>query len=112
MLKTVTIPIYDGVLHIHIGKPTDEVMTSLEFTPLDKDNDSLAQTHSMGKIILIWFNGTECNYGLIAHEITHVKNYLFKYIGQELDTSNDEVEAYLMEWLTNQTILAYQEFGN
>ncbi len=112
MLKSIPIPIYDGMLHIHIGKPSDETMISLELAPLDKDNESYAQTHSLGKVILVWFNSKEINYGLIAHELIHTKNYLFKHIGYDIDTGNDELEAYFMEWLTNQTIIVFKEFGN
>jgi len=39
------------------------------------------------------------DYGLIAHEVTHLKNYIFKAVGIKLDTDNDEAEAYLVGFL-------------
>ena len=39
--------------------------------------------------------------GVIAHEIAHLKNFIFAYVGQEADAINDEAEAYLIGYLTN-----------
>lgn len=33
--------------------------------------------------------------GVIAHEAVHLVNFIFDYIGQELDLLNDEAQAYL-----------------
>lgn len=44
---------------------------------------------------------------IIAHEIVHLVNYIFKDHGIELDLQNDEPQAYLTGWLTkkiNETI--------
>ena len=35
----------------------------------------------------------------IAHEIVHIKNYIYLDCGIELDRINDETEAYLTGWL-------------
>jgi len=35
----------------------------------------------------------------LTHEVTHLKNFIFDYIGQELDLVNDEAESYLMGYL-------------
>ena len=39
---------------------------------------------------------------IIAHEIVHLKNYIYQDKGIELDRFNDEPEAYLTGWLFNQ----------
>ena len=39
---------------------------------------------------------------IIAHEIVHLKNYIYQDKGIELDISNDEPEAYLTGWLFKQ----------
>ena len=39
---------------------------------------------------------------IIAHEIVHLKNYIYQDKGIELDRYNDEPEAYLTGWLFNQ----------
>jgi hypothetical protein len=38
----------------------------------------------------------------IAHEIVHLKNYIYQDIGIESDRFNDEPEAYLTGWLFKQ----------
>lgn len=35
----------------------------------------------------------------IAHEIVHIKNYIYRDCAMELDIHNDEPEAYLTGWL-------------
>jgi hypothetical protein len=39
---------------------------------------------------------------IIAHEITHLKNYIYLDCSMELDRCNDEPEAYLTGWLFKQ----------
>ena len=39
---------------------------------------------------------------IIAHEIVHLKNYIYQDKGIELDRFNDESEAYLTGWLFEQ----------
>ncbi len=40
--------------------------------------------------------------GTITHEANHIKNFIFDYIGQELDPDNDEAESYLVGYLADQ----------
>ena len=42
--------------------------------------------------------------GTVTHEATHLTNFIFDYLGQELDVCNDEAQAYLTGYLT-QTFL-------
>lgn len=39
---------------------------------------------------------------IIAHEVVHLVNLLFKTVGAKLDVNNDEVQAYLTEWFFTQ----------
>lgn len=48
--------------------------------------------------------------GTVAHEVTHVKNMVYKHAGIKHDPTNDEPEAYLVGWLTNEIHKAYLEF--
>lgn len=47
--------------------------------------------------------------GNLTHECTHVKNCLFRYIGQECARDNDEIEAYILEYLLQQIYTFYQK---
>lgn len=39
------------------------------------------------------------DFSIIAHEIVHLKNFIFSDRCIELDNNNDEAEAYLTGWL-------------
>lgn len=41
---------------------------------------------------------------IIVHECEHLKNCIWRYIGQTVDISNDEVDAYLIEYLYEQVM--------
>lgn len=38
----------------------------------------------------------------VVHELEHVKNLVWKYVGYEVKTDNDELDAYLMSYLFEQ----------
>jgi hypothetical protein len=42
---------------------------------------------------------THSKEGIIAHEVVHLVNHIFKDRGVELDLENDESQAYLTGWL-------------
>jgi hypothetical protein len=113
--KVIDIPIYGGKLVI--GYLNEEELKK-EF---DIDYKTmLATTYSRinyksYNTILINFNFDNkyqyIDYGIIAHECVHFKNFLFERIGFQCDTENDEAEAYLIEWVMNQTILLLEGMG-
>ena len=45
--------------------------------------------------------------GTIAHESFHVTSFIMKRIGIHPDINNDEAQAYLLSWVTEQV---YKEF--
>lgn len=49
------------------------------------------------------------NHGSIAHEIFHVKNKILEMIHDQPSVSNDEMEAYIITYLT---VVVYYEFNN
>lgn len=40
--------------------------------------------------------------GTVAHEACHLTNFVFDYISHDLDLVNDEAQAYLLGYLTQQ----------
>ena len=50
---------------------------------------------------LIRFTGTDIKPGDISHEVVHVANNLYSFIGKDTDVENDEDYAYLVGWITN-----------
>lgn len=56
---------------------------------------------------LLWlprFTGSPQDWNTLAHEICHIKNYILLHIGHQSDAKNDEPEAYLTGYLTEEFI--------
>ena len=61
--------------------------------------------HEGWRTILVFLNFNSkqtITYGMISHECTHVVDTVFSTIGQDYEVDNNEVGAYLIEWLVNQ----------
>lgn len=61
-------------------------------------------TYEEWKSSMVVFNMSHkqsVTYGMISHEATHVVDDIFKTIGHTYDPDNNEVGAYLNEWITN-----------
>lgn len=43
----------------------------------------------------VMFVDDEADIGTVAHEATHLTNRIFMYLGLDLDSENDEAQAYL-----------------
>lgn len=41
---------------------------------------------------------------VLVHEVNHVVNSMFQDIGIKLDTDNDEVQSFMLEYITEQAI--------
>jgi len=61
----------------------------------DKDDDERVYAYVM-------YVGPGEGLGAICHEATHLTNFIFDYIGQDLDLCNDEAQAYLAGYITDQ----------
>jgi hypothetical protein len=44
----------------------------------------------------------DIDYGIIAHEVVHLVNSVFKEVGIQLDLDNDEPQAYLTGYIMKQ----------
>jgi hypothetical protein len=49
---------------------------------------------------------------LVAHEVIHLKNLIFTHISFKQDPSNDEAEAYLVEYLVKEIEKVYKKYTN
>jgi len=58
-----------------------------------KDDDQI--------VAFILYSADECGAGTLAHEVTHLVNRLFAYVGHELDDLNDEPQAYLVSYIVD-----------
>lgn len=51
------------------------------------------------------------DHNLVAHEIVHIVNWIFKFSNMVLDLDNDEPQAYLTGWVTNVVYKALYKFN-
>jgi len=84
------VPIYDHYFHLFI---VDEIPK--------EDGQAYVYT-TEGKVIYVTFQQTNLHPALIIHEVVHIVNRIFEFKGVKLDTSNDETQAYLTEYIFNE----------
>ena len=65
----------------------------------------------MDAVYLLFSLNNEITHGLIAHEARHATNAILHYIGQKLDPTNDECEAYLSGWVNDQIYKVFRKNG-
>ena len=100
--KTINIPIYGFKLTIIFNKNLDGVIKKYKLTGNFEDLGALTfESDLKYRHIIVAFNDAS-DLSIVAHEIVHIKNYIFLRIGATVDLNNDEPEAYLTGWLFNQ----------
>lgn len=75
-------------------------------------NDQVNEGNSFACTYLVinpYLKGNKLTYGIVAHEMIHIKNKLFRTIGQKPSPKNDEVEAYLVGYLVDLFMEFYLE---
>jgi hypothetical protein len=107
------VPIYRVVVDFCITKQPLELVNQLEadgYRLEPKDRADLLSENTSGLAcqvllrdevasILMWlpkYTGQPEDMNVLAHEICHVKNYIFHYVGQDCDVNNDEAETHLV----------------
>lgn len=96
--KTIIIPIYQYQLTMIYNKNIDEVAKQHKLT-LYYDYSALTfEDDVKHRHIIVAFSDAK-DLSVVAHEIVHIKNYIFLRIGANLDLNNDEFEAYLTMYL-------------
>ena len=95
--KDINIPIFRLKLKIII---VDELKEALGIEPnIDTEADSCVIDHNNGTATIIIASN---DMSIIAHECLHIKNIVWNRIGYSPQALNDEVDAYLVEYLFNQ----------
>lgn len=125
VVQSLEIPIYGRRLHIIIigdfSKNYPEINKKFHQDLSEEDNVlGMSQMRKGHHMIIVnvgrhrkVFKGIniECELAdTIAHESDHLCNQLFKSIGAEVDTSNDEPHAYLLGWIVKQITKNYLKF--
>ena len=95
--QTIKIPIYQGTLTVIFDKDLSYVQKKYKTIPLNNYGAVFLSNETKFREYVVAFETKDL--GTIAHEVTHIKNQIFKDCMMELDVDNDEAEAYLVGWL-------------
>lgn len=96
--KTIKIPIYRGKLTMILAKDLSYIEKNYTEVSLDNYGAVFLINKSQHKHYIVAFTDSG-DLGLVAHEIVHLKNEIFKDCGVKPDLINDEAEAYLTGYL-------------
>ena len=101
-VKKIEVPIYNCDLTIILTKDLNEVVKKYKLPGNWGEFGALTfEDKSKYRDYVVAF--TDANHlSNIAHEIVHIKNYIFLGINAKVDLRNDEPEAYLIGWLFDQ----------
>lgn len=96
--KTIKVPIYDYKVIIVVADTWEEAHEM--YSDIEDDGRACVVEYSNYSIIAIPPHQPES----IVHECVHLKNCIWNYIGYKPMSNNDEVDAYLVEYLFNQVL--------
>ena len=97
---TIDIPIYQCKLTIILDKDLSYVEKKYMTRHLSNYGSvTMRDPDAFSEYIMAFEDNDIC---LIAHEIIHLKNYIYEDLCIQLDVINDEPEAYLIGWLFEQ----------
>ena len=95
--RKIKIPLYFENLIVHKINSFEEINAIYKGMDIPLERYSaIVFNDNKGNIVLAI---EEVNYGIIAHEIVHIVNSIFKRTGMKLDVDNDEAQAYLTGYL-------------
>ena len=96
--KTINIPIYCGKLTMIIADNLSFVEKKYKTNSLQDFGAVTLKDEKKYRHYVVAFTDAK-HLSNIAHEIVHIKNYIFLDCAMELDRHNDEPEAYLTGWI-------------
>lgn len=100
-LKTHKIPIYFGEFTIVLCDNYEEINIKYGQNINGGYQGLVFRRHGDYNRYVVAFNRPPAG-SIIAHEAVHLTSYLFKDIGHNVDTVNDEPQAYMVGWFYEQ----------
>ena len=105
--KNINIPIFRLKLKIVV---VDDIEEALEINPnIDTGADSLVIDHNNGTATVVIASN---DMSIIAHECLHVKNAIWNRIGYSPQVLNDEVDAYLLDYIMTEVLKVVEKHTN
>lgn len=113
-IKTYHIPIYFGYLRIVIADDFQEALVKLKQSDKlknanDYDGFAYPDKTKSGVNRYTIFLHANAGHSIIAHEVVHAVNALYIDSGMQLDRHNDEHQAYIAGWFTEQVYKALKK---
>lgn len=103
--RKIKVPIYNFIVDFTIFDEWKEITEWCDNVEDEREGFILTDVYYPNIIKMFTNSGYRSN---IVHEIIHIKNQIFSIIGQKVDTDNDEVEAYLVEYLYKELVKVYE----
>ena len=104
--KTIKVPIYDYRVIIIVV----DTWEALRIEPnIDTEADSCVIDHNNGTATIIIASN---DMSIIAHECLHIKNTVWARIGYSPQALNDEVDAYLLDYIMTEVLKVVEKHTN
>ena len=105
--KNINIPIFRLKLKIVV---VDDIEEALEIdSNINTEADSLVIDHNNGTATVVIASN---DMSIIAHECLHVKNAVWNRIGYSPNPLNDEVDAYLLDYIMAEVLKVVEKHTN
>ena len=105
--KVIIIPIFRLKIKIVV---VDDIKEALGIEPnIDTEADSCVIDYNNGTVTIIIASN---NMSVIAHECLHVKNAVWARIGYSPQVLNDEVDAYLLDYIITEVLKVVEKHTN
>lgn len=105
--KNINIPIFRLKLKIVV---VDDIEEALEINPnIDTEANSLVIDNNNGTATIVIASN---DISIIAHECLHVKNAVWNRIGYSPNPMNDEVDAYLLDYIMTEVLKVVEKHTN
>ena len=105
--KVINIPIFRSKLKIIV---VDNINEALEIEPnIPPEADSCMLDYGEGRVMVIIASN---DMSIIAHECLHVKNAIWNRIGYSPQVLNDEVDAYLLDYIMTEVLKVVEKHTN
>lgn len=93
--KIIKVPIYDYKVTIIVSDTFEEA--NKLYPEMHQCNACVLESPTESVIVI-----PPNQLGILAHECVHLKNNIWTYIGYKPTSDNDEVDAYLIQYLYNE----------
>ena len=95
--KKINVPIFTSTVYVGVTDSFEEFFKKYNIECDSVNYDAITLSFADRGLYYVVFKDIAPD--TIAHEVVHLKNYIFAHKGQQLDLHNDEVEAYFTGYL-------------